>query len=133
MKLPLLLIALALSLATGTAFAIEPTGQWLSESGQTRVEIAPCGGAFCGTIVWVAEDTGDIHNPDPALQGRSLIGIPMIFDMVPDGDRYRGSLYNYTNGKTYSGTLEVMDENTLELEGCVMGLFCRSQTWTRAN
>lgn len=125
--------AAAVALASGPAFAVEPTGTWNSESGQTRVEIAPCGGAFCGTIVWVAEDTGDVNNPDPSLQNRSLVGIRMIYDMVPDGDRYSGKLYNYTNGKTYSGTLEVVSDSTLELQGCVMGMFCRTQTWTRAN
>ena len=129
----LLTAAMAVGLLGSAAWAADPSGTWLSESGQTQVQIAPCGGAYCGTIVWVAEDTGDVNNPDPALQGRSLVGVQMISGMVPDGERYRGSLYNYTNGKTYSGTLEVANDNTLNLEGCVMGLFCRSQTWTRAN
>lgn len=123
----------AIGFAAAPAHAIEPTGTWLSESGQTQVQIARCGGAYCGTVLWVSDDTGDVNNPDPSLRSRSLIGLQMIYDMVPDGDRYRGKLYNYTNGKTYSGTLEVVDDNRLDLQGCVMGLFCRSQTWTRTN
>jgi uncharacterized protein (DUF2147 family) len=97
------------------------------------VRISPCGGEFCGDIVWVDEDPGDVNNPDPALRSRPLVGVRMIYDMVADGDRFRGKLYNYTNGKTYSGTLEVAGD-TLELSGCVLGgMFCRSQTWTRSN
>jgi uncharacterized protein (DUF2147 family) len=133
MRALLMAAAAAMTLCGGTAYAAEPTGVWLSESRQTKVQIAPCGGAFCGSIVWVAEDVGDVRNPDPALRRRSLVGVRMIYDMLPDGKRYRGRLYNYTNGKTYSGTLEVVGDGALKLEGCVMGLFCRSQTWTRAN
>lgn len=133
MRKLILAVAAALAVSGGSAYAVEPTGIWLSESGQTKVQIAPCGGAFCGTVVWVSNDTGDVNDPDPSLRSRPLIGLRMIYDMVADGDHYSGKLYNYTNGKTYSGTLEVAGNGSLELEGCVMGVFCRSQTWTRAN
>jgi uncharacterized protein (DUF2147 family) len=54
------------------AFAAEPTGVWLSQSGETKVRIAPCGPAFCGTIVWVKSDAKDAHTPIPrCVTGRS--------------------------------------------------------------
>ena len=41
--------------AAGPAAAqkFSPAGTWLSQTGETRVRIAPCGGQMCGTIAWV--------------------------------------------------------------------------------
>ena len=49
------LAAIGLFLLTGAAQAQspDPSGTYLSESGDTRVRIARCGSAYCGTIVAV--------------------------------------------------------------------------------
>lgn len=133
MKLKLAL-AVALSLLSLPASAQDASGTWLTASGETRVRIAPCGGGLCGTIAWV-KNTGakDENNPNAALKSRSLIGVNMI-QMKPAGDKkWSGTLYNPQDGKTYSGTLTQNDANSLSLSGCVAGIFCRSQTWTRVN
>jgi uncharacterized protein (DUF2147 family) len=121
-----------LGMLCGTAFAGDPTGTWLSQSGETKVRIAPCGGEFCGTIVWTKGGGKDEKNPDPALRGRALAGVQMIFGMKPSGSGYAGRLYNYADGKTYSGKLKTVGDDKLQLSGCVMGVFCKRQTWTRA-
>ena len=37
----------------------------------------------------------DKHNPDPAQRGRPLVGVPVLYGLVPDGpDRWSGRLYN---------------------------------------
>ncbi len=123
--------AIALAMLSAMALAAEPTGTWLSQSGETKVRIAPCGSEFCGTIVWVKSDTKDVNNPDPSLRGRSLVGVGMVFGMKPAGNGYSGKLYNFTDGKTYSGKLKTVGSDRLELSGCVMGVFCKRQTWTR--
>ena len=46
----ILLIAAA---APAAAQKLSPAGTWLSQTGDTRVRIAPCGGQLCGTIAWV--------------------------------------------------------------------------------
>ncbi len=121
-----------LAILCGTAVAAEPTGTWLTQSGETKVRIAPCGGEFCGDIVWVKNDTGDVNNPDPALHSRPLVGVRMIYGMKGSGDTYAGRLYNPMDGKTYSGKLKTIGADKLELAGCVMGVFCKRQTWTRS-
>ncbi|MDJ1157163.1 DUF2147 domain-containing protein [Chelatococcus sp. SYSU_G07232] len=118
------------------AQAQDVIGTWLSESKETRVRVAPCGAALCGTIVWVKGDARDENNPNAALRTRSLVGVQMMTDIRPSGapGEYAGSLYNYKDGKTYSGRMKVKGGNALELSGCVLGgLICRGQTWSRVN
>ena len=74
----------------------------------------------------------DVHNPDPRLRKRSVVGIDIFRGMRRQGKRYRGSLYNPRDGKTYSGYIEPLSANRLKLSGCVLGgLICKGQTWTR--
>ena len=120
--------------APAGAQKLSPTGVWLSQSGETRVRIGPCGVQMCGTIAWVKTPGKDVHNPDPAQRGRDLVGIPMIV-MSPSGaDQWKGTLYNYTDGRTYGGSMKMTGQKTMELSGCVLGgIICRAQTWTRVN
>jgi uncharacterized protein (DUF2147 family) len=112
----------------------DPSGTYLSESGDTRVRIARCGGAYCGTIVAVRGETKDVNNPDTGLRGRNLVGVQMISNIRPAGEGFEGSLYNYKDGKTYSGRMNFSGGNAMQLSGCVLGgLICRTQTWTRVN
>jgi uncharacterized protein (DUF2147 family) len=124
------LVLAAPSLAQGQ----DPTGTYLSETGDTRVRIARCGGSYCGTIVAVKGDARDSNNPDPGLRSRALVGVHMISDIRPAGDGFEGSLYNYKDGKTYSGRMTFRGGNAMQLSGCVLGgLICRTQTWTKVN
>lgn len=134
MKFRIALAALALASLSLPAHAQDANGTWLTASGETRVRIAPCGGNLCGTIVWV-KNTGakDEHNPNAAMKSRGLVGINMI-QMKPAGaGKWTGTLYNPQDGKTYSGSLTQNGANSLSLSGCVAGIFCRSQNWTRVN
>jgi uncharacterized protein (DUF2147 family) len=110
----------------------DPSGTYLSESGDTRVRIARCGAAYCGTIVSVKGEPKDVNNSDPALRGRNLVGVRMISDIQPSGEGFTGQLYNYKDGKTYSGKMSFAGGQAMKLSGCVLGgLICRSQTWTK--
>lgn len=133
MKLKFALAAALLASLSLPASAQDANGTWLTASGETRVRIAPCGGSICGTIVWVKNPAKDEQNPNAALKARNVVGINMI-QMKSAGDKkWSGTLYNYTDGKTYSGSMTMNGANSLSLSGCVAGIFCRSQTWTRVN
>jgi uncharacterized protein (DUF2147 family) len=128
--------ALGLLLLTGAAQAqsSDPSGTYLSESGETRVRIAKCGTSYCGIIVSVQGEAKDVNNPDPAQRGRNLVGVRMISNIQPSGDGFTGQLYNYKDGKTYTGKMNFRGGNAMELSGCVLGgLICRSQTWKKVN
>jgi uncharacterized protein (DUF2147 family) len=143
---------IALCVATAAAFAItgsvsaraaEPTGTWLTQAGTSRIKIADCGGALCGTIIWLKEvndpETGkpktDKHNSDAAKRTRPLLGVQIVLGMKPNAaDKWTGQVYNAEDGKTYSGNLTYSGGSSLQLQGCALGgLICKSQTWTRVN
>ena len=116
------------------AQSADPSGTYMSESGETRVRIARCGDAYCGTIIAVKGETKDVNNPDPNQRNRNLVGVQMISNIQPSGDGFTGSLYNYKDGKTYTGKMSFQGGNAMQLSGCVLGgLVCRSQTWTKVN
>ncbi|MBV1700097.1 MAG: DUF2147 domain-containing protein [Hyphomicrobiales bacterium] len=135
-------IAVALVLV-GPARAADPVGTWLTGDKKGKVHIVNCGGAICGTLVWLAEPNDpethrpktDSHNSNASLQSRPLLGIPIVLNMKPDGgDKWEGKVYNAEDGGTYTGSFAMSGPNTAELKGCVMGgLICKGQTWTRAH
>jgi len=135
-------VAVAVLGLSAPAFA-DPTGTWLTENGRSRVRIADCGGALCGTIIWLKEpndpETGkaktDKNNADAGKRGRPLIGVPIVISMKPNGaNKWSGQVYNAEDGKTYSGNLTEQGPNSMRLEGCALGgLVCKGQNWTRAH
>ncbi|MDB5560246.1 MAG: hypothetical protein JWQ36_3180 [Enterovirga sp.] len=107
------------------------TGVWLTENGDSKIRISPCGKAYCGTVVWAKTNGLDQNNPDPALRKRAIVGMPLTRDMRPAGSRFAGSMYNPENGKTYSVTMQVSGSSKLEVEGCVLGFLCGGESWSR--
>ena len=82
----------------------------------------------------VRGETKDVNNPDAGLRSRGLVGVQMISNIRPSGAGFEGSLYNYKDGRTYSGRMNFSGGNAMQLSGCVLGgLICRTQTWTRVN
>ena len=125
------------------ARAADPFGTWLTEDQKGKVRIVNCGGALCGTLIWIKEPIDpetnrpklDKHNNDAGKQGRPLLGIPIVLGMHPAGEnKWEGQVYNAEDGGTYSGSFTMTSANQAVLKGCVMGgLICKGQTWTRTN
>lgn len=128
----LLFIMFAPALALAQA---APEGLWsrTNDQGETHIRVAPApNDKFTGTIEWMENPRNDTQNPNPDLRDRPLVGVQIFEDMTQvSSDKWEGSLYNPEDGNTYSGSLEVIDQDTLKLEGCVLIFFCRSDTWTR--
>jgi len=122
------------------AFAADPLGTWYTEGGDSQVRIGKCGGALCGSLVWLKEPKDaegrpktDRENADPAKRSRPLLGVQIVLGMKPSStpDEWDGKVYNAKDGKTYTGSFTLTGANTAVLKGCIM-VFCKSQTWTRA-
>jgi len=117
-------VIFSLFFSAGAALA-DPKGLWLAQDG-AHVHVAKCGSqAFCATIA--EPKTGgpatDINNPDPAQRGRSLIGVTVLYNMMPDGPgRWSGTLYNTDDGHTYPGHLLELGPGTIRIEGCAIGI-----------
>jgi uncharacterized protein (DUF2147 family) len=144
MKRHLLAAAALFVLAgSGAALAADPSGTWLTQSGDSRIKLSDCGGAVCGTLIWMKEPndaaTGkpktDKKNSDEAKRNRPLIGVPIVLNMKPAGTgKWTGQVYNAEDGKTYSGNLTFPGGDSLQLQGCALGgMICKSQTWTKVN
>jgi uncharacterized protein (DUF2147 family) len=136
-------VALLALAGSGSALAADPNGTWLTQTGTSRIRVADCGGALCGTIVWLKEpndaETGkpktDKNNADASKRSRPLLGTQIVLGMKPAGaDKWTGQVYNAEDGKTYSGNLTYSGGGSLQLQGCALGgLVCKSQTWTKVN
>ncbi len=112
--------------------AAEPTGEWEVEGGYARVRIENCGDSVWGAISWEKSPGGiDDKNPDKTLRGRLVLGMPILLGMKPVRDRWEGQIYNSEDGKTYSANIRLSNPDTLRVEGCVLSIFCGSQTWTK--
>jgi len=137
-----LFAAAALAVAS-PALAADPHGVWLTEPGTSRIRIADCGGALCGTIVWLKDPNDaetqkpklDKFNADASKRSRPLMGVTIVIGMKPAGtNKWSGQVYNAEDGKTYSGSVTMQGANALKLEGCALGgLLCKAQTWSRVN
>ncbi len=111
------------------------SGIWQSESGITRVKVAPCGGGLCGHVVWQNSPSKDVYNPDPAKRERPIVGLQLVSGMKQVApDEWSGSIYNYEDGQTYHGKVKVIGANAIQIGGCVLGgMLCQSKTWTKVN
>ncbi len=118
------LVLAGMTVASAPALAQSAVGTWQRENGASRVRIAPCGEALCGTVVW-------LKNP---AESKSKIGQRVFFDMKPNGaNAWAGQAFNPDDGKTYSGKMNVSGD-TLTTAGCVAGgLICRSVSWSKFN
>lgn len=106
-----LIVAAAMTMAT-SSFAAEPiVGNWKTASGETAV-IASCGGSYCITL-----KTGK--------HAGKRIG-----NLTGTGDSYSGEITDPANDKTYSGNAAISGAS-LKMQGCVLKVLCKSQTWTR--
>jgi uncharacterized protein (DUF2147 family) len=107
----------------GAASAEDANGVWLRDSGNARIRVAACGGALCGTLVWVKDPNGP-----------GKVGQRVLIDMKPAGsNEWRGTAFNPEDGKTYTGTMSLAG-NQLTTAGCALGgLICKSVSWQRVN
>lgn len=152
-KVPLMKIAVRLSLRALIAIVMmgsghsgeaatpaDPSGTWLVEDGRARIRLERCGPTherICGYIVWMknpvdarGEPYRDSRNPDPEKRTRTLLGHQLLMGLqaTPDG-RFAGEIYNAEDGKLYAVSLWREPSDHLKLKGCLIGLFCQTQTW----
>ena len=87
-----------------SAFAADAAGTWFTADKDSQVRIANCGGALCGTLIWLKEPndpaTGrpktDKNNADSGKQNRPLLGVQIVLGMKPGStpQQWSGDVYN---------------------------------------
>lgn len=119
----------AFGLATA-AFAADPVeGTWKTTPDDNgnfgHIQIAPCGGAICGTLV-------KSFGPDGGEIASENTGKKIIWDMKADGGgKYSGGkVWAPDRDKTYKSKMQ-LDGNSLNIQGCVLGICRDGGNWKR--
>jgi uncharacterized protein (DUF2147 family) len=153
MRSMLVVALLGLLASTVSAQQSSVMGTWLTASSKAQVRIAPCpdpkSGAICGVIVGLIEPKGpdgtvvapdvatDWRNSDPAMRGRKVLGMPLIWGFKKTSDPNvfeEGQIYNGENGKIYNANISLQPDGKLRLRGYVgTPMFGETQLWTRVN
>lgn len=122
-----------ISMSAAYAQSQSPVGEWAVEDGTAHIRVVPCGNSLWGVISWTKGAPGqDENNPDPSKRNRSILGMPILIDMKPEGRRWEGQVYNAENGETYTSNISLVSDDVLRIEGCVFGGFiCGGENWKR--
>ena len=116
-------------------------GIWVNGDGDGWIELTIEDGELQGKIIGSPDDPEnrkpsrlDVVNPDKAMRSRALLGLTILTGFTADSaDRWTGGrVYDPNSGKTYRGTLTVIDSATLKLRGFIgISLFGRTEFWRR--
>ncbi|ASK89536.1 DUF2147 domain-containing protein [Sphingorhabdus sp. SMR4y] len=127
----------ALTVATPAQAADSIHGEWITQDRGAIIKISKCGANVCGRIhkylVRPLNGVGqkDVNNPDKSLRSRKVLGIAILTGFKPDGDIWRGKIYDPKSGRTYRSEVSLISSDSLKMKGCV-AFICQSQNWTRA-
>jgi uncharacterized protein (DUF2147 family) len=139
-------VALAASVGPVAAQAMVE-GSWRSANG-SEIVITPCAAGFCGMLTKPAVSAEDLakygdaetamksfvddKNEDASLRSRPLVGLELLNVKGTDNPWYfEGEVYNPSDGKTYSGAINVLGADAMMLKGCALFVFCKEEQWTR--
>jgi len=115
-------LAAVVVLVAAPALAGDIVGEWKRVDGRSRIRMAHCGGAICGTITWLRDPNSPAH-----------VGQQVFFGLQPSDGGWSGSAFNPEDGKTYAGKVSLSGAS-MTTSGCVLGgMFCKSAQWTRVN
>lgn len=139
------LIALVLTLTMGFSPAEEEAakreardivGVWMPSEGTSYIKIFKEKGkdVFHGKIVWLKEPNNEEGNPKTDPDGKPILNMLNLRDFVfEDGEWVGGTIYDPKSGNTYYCTIEMPNQNKLEVRGSLdpFGLVGRTDTWVR--
>ena len=128
-------------LAISSSISAEPNktmeGFWLTS--QSIVQVKNCDKNLCAIIehLFVDDDVDpksimDSNNKKRSLRDRPLIGINLLeeFPSNPLGKKVlkNGKIYDPGRGRVFKSNLYLLDDGTLKVEGCLMGI-CDHEIW----
>ncbi len=140
-KITLILFGLLLNtLIFSQSYQIE--GEWFNEEKDAIITIEKgSDNSYFGKITWMKFPNDENGNPkkdplndDENLRSRSRLGMKIMYDFVYDGEDEwdDGEIYDPKSGNTYSGTINMISKNRLNLRGYVgISWFGRTSHWTR--
>lgn len=130
--MPIAVLAALVSIASPAAAQNGPAlaGIWRNDADSVRIRIAPCGQGLCGRVIAASEKA----KADAAAGGTDqLIGTELFHDFRREDDGlWYGEVYVPDIDKTFDGTLELVNRDTIVGKGCLFaGFGCKTQSWKR--
>jgi uncharacterized protein (DUF2147 family) len=128
MRLKLAVATLSLPIIAGLVApaaaveAFDPYGIWVREESGTKFDFYNCDNKLCAKVIAVAKP-----------EEKSGIGTVILRNAAKTKDnRWEGEIFNSQDGKTYTGHVILEKADELILEGCLMRILCKGETWTRS-
>jgi uncharacterized protein (DUF2147 family) len=117
-------------------------GVWEPSHGKAKVKIEKIGNKYYGKIVWLKEPVDpetkapkvDKNNPDESMRSTPLKGYRILkdFEYTDKNVWTEGTIYDPENGSTYSCTIKMKDDNTLDIRGYIgVSALGRTDVWKR--
>ena len=133
----LFLVLLAVSGSTSSESNKTMEGYWLTS--QSIVQVKKCDKNLCATIehLFVDDDIDpksimDSNNKKRSLRDRPLIGINLLQEFPSNALGKKvlkdGKIYDPGRGRVFKSNLYLLDDGTLKVEGCFMGI-CDHEIW----
>ncbi len=127
------------AMLSSTKFPAEAiVGEWCTQREENRPPgrikfVRGDDGTYVGVMSWAAEPRRDVHNKDPKLRDRPLVGTVLMWHLrYDDGEYVDGYVYNPEDGGTYRMNAEVLGPDTLKVRGYLgISLFGQSKIWSR--
>ncbi len=127
-------IAALLLAAVAPAAVADPhaaiLGIWHNPKNSVAVRTGRCGDKLCG---WVIRATEKVKT-DVASKGYPpLLGTALLREYRRNGkNRWSGQIYVPDMGRAFGSTVTMIDADTLNVKGCLIGgMLCKSQIWRR--
>jgi len=126
-----LILSAALVAAPTAALAKAPIeGRWVNPKGNVTVRVAPCGDAYCATVI-----DANAKAKEKAARGGTahLVGTQVMRDFKPAGNGiYKGQAFDPKRNIRAPATIRMVGNSTLVVKGCLIsGIICKEQRWTR--
>ncbi len=127
-------LAVAVSLAAGSAWAAEPQavmGLWWTQDRDGVVELYPCSAGLCGRVAGIVTFAPDGSAPKD-LHGHSRCHLPLISGGKADADGVWDShITNPDDDKTYTIRMRADPDGRLRMRGYIgIPLLGRTVFWT---
>ena len=127
--LAILAAALLAAVPAGAAARSPLEGVWTNPKGSVTVRIAPCGQQLCGRVVAASAKA----KRDAAEGGtRALVGTTILSGISPAGaNKWRGRVFMPKANRKATANLSLASRDRLNVQGCVLSVLCKSQSWSR--
>lgn len=105
-------------------------GVWHNPSNSVAVRMGACGEASC---VWVVRASAAAEADAKKGGDATLIGTALLRDYKPSAKNvWSGTLYVPDMSRTFASTITLVDPQTIDVKGCLVGHFlCKTQRWRR--